>query len=241
MPGTTIYSTMSIPLLSDVGSKHGAPMGRTNTIATPDEAMTFHIYPLEWIDGDYDSGGAYWGGGDDTKHVWRAIATSAEGEANEMFARASTREEMQAHVKAKFPQASFHSLTETTADLLKADDALSRFRDAYIDCALWLSTTPEGTALDRDYSARDFSEAALAEVTADCARFLEECKTLITTEGRERALESAARDFWLTRNGHGSGFWDGDWPANGEALAEACKSFDPCDLYLGDDKRIHIL
>lgn len=22
----------------------------------------------------------------------------------------------------------------------------------------------------------------------------------------------ATFDFWLTRNGHGAGFWDGDWP-----------------------------
>ena len=30
--------------------------------------------------------------------------------------------------------------------------------------------------------------------------------------------EYAGHDFWLTRNGHGAGFWDGDWiaPVAGE-------------------------
>ena len=232
---------MSIPALTSVGNKHGAPMGRTNIIQTPDEAMIFHIYPMSWIDGDYDFGGAYWGGGDDTKNVWRATAMSNFGEFNEMFARAGSREEMRAVVKTEFPKASFHTLMETTTELLDATDALAKFRDAYIDAALWSTNSDKGTPLDRDYGPHDFSEAAMQEIVTDCARFIAQCKGLIASEGRERALESAAQDFWLTRNGHGAGFWDGDWPTNGAALAEASDSFGPCEIYLGDDKRIHIV
>lgn len=36
----------------------------------------------------------------------------------------------------------------------------------------------------------------------------------------------AGHDFWLTRNGHGAGFGDGDWPEEaGEKLSEAARSF----------------
>jgi hypothetical protein len=51
----------------------------------------------------------------------------------------------------------------------------------------------------------------------------------------------AGHDFWLTRNGHGAGFWDGDWtePA-ATILTNAAKAFDECNLYLGDDQAIHV-
>ena len=50
----------------------------------------------------------------------------------------------------------------------------------------------------------------------------------------------AGHDFWLTRNGHGCGFWDGDWPELiGEKLTEASKDFGSFDLYIGVGGRIH--
>jgi hypothetical protein len=50
----------------------------------------------------------------------------------------------------------------------------------------------------------------------------------------------AGHAFWLTRNGHGAGFWDGDWPEpHASALDEASKAFGSFDLYVGDDGMIH--
>lgn len=50
----------------------------------------------------------------------------------------------------------------------------------------------------------------------------------------------AGHDFWMTRNGHGVGFWDGDWiePYAGQ-LDRLAKSFDQVDLYRGSDGRIY--
>ena len=47
--------------------------------------------------------------------------------------------------------------------------------------------------------------------------------------------EYAGHDFWLTRNGHGCGFWDGDWtePA-AEILTKAAEHSEQW-TYLGDD------
>lgn len=47
---------------------------------------------------------------------------------------------------------------------------------------------------------------------------------------------SAARDFWYTRNGHGAGFWDGDWEKSiGEKLTSISKMFQETglDFYKG--------
>ena len=50
----------------------------------------------------------------------------------------------------------------------------------------------------------------------------------------------AGHDFWLTRNGHGAGFWDGDWPdRTGHRLSEAAKSYGEYHLYVGDDGKIY--
>lgn len=50
--------------LSDVSGKYGAPMGRAASL--PEDTNSFlslRLKKLKWVDGDYDSGGAYWGGG----------------------------------------------------------------------------------------------------------------------------------------------------------------------------------
>lgn len=54
-----------------------------------------------------------------------------------------------------------------------------------------------------------------------------------------RARERAGHDLWLTRNGHGVGFWDGDWPEPlAEILTDSAHRLGPVDLYV-HRKRIY--
>lgn len=48
-------------------------------------------------------------------------------------------------------------------------------------------------------------------------------------------------DLWLTCNGHGAGFWDGDW--EGECLPKAIKwcQGKNMETYVGDDGYVYIL
>lgn len=109
---------------------------------------------------------------------------------------------------------------------------LDIFTRAYIACALWSTLT-----LEDNYSAGDLAPEALASIVADCARFQTENAEALAAHDPERA----GRDFWLTRNGHGGGFWDGDWPEpEASALTAASKAFGTCDLYVGDDGRIYL-
>lgn len=60
--------------------------------------------------------------------------------------------------------------------------------------------------------------------------------------GRYTDEELAGHDFWLTRNGHGAGFWDRselDKPTQGR-LTKAAHAFGNSDLYVGDDGRIYV-
>lgn len=55
----------------------------------------------------------------------------------------------------------------------------------------------------------------------------------------ERNDRRAGVDFWLTRNGHGAGFWDGGWPEHSDELTKLSKPYGSVDLYIGDDGLIH--
>jgi hypothetical protein len=110
---------------------------------------------------------------------------------------------------------------------------------AYVTCALWSSndeSTPQGgEPLDANYTAADIAPETLETMLADCARFQAENAEDIAIEP-----ERAGHDFWLTRNGHGSGFFDGDWPNDvGDRLTAAAHRFHEFVLFIGDDGLIH--
>jgi len=92
-----------------------------------------------------------------------------------------------------------------------------------------------GDPLEDNYGPEDIDEATYARLQREAVRFVERHAALI----EERDYEAAGHDFWLTRRGHGAGFWDGDWPLNGDALTAASKAFGEVDLYIGDDGRIY--
>ena len=53
-----------------------------------------------------------------------------------------------------------------------------------------------------------------------------------------RGLKAVVHDFWLTRNGHGAGFWAGDY-GNGEVLTEIAHAFGNVETYEGDDHLLY--
>jgi hypothetical protein len=112
---------------------------------------------------------------------------------------------------------------------------MDKFTEAYVECALW-STNDEsdpqgGDPLDKNYSVEDINPDTLAWMEADCKRFQEENATDIV--GRE---EQAGHDFWLSRNHHGAGFFDGKWGAVGDILQERAEAYGEVCLYVEDGK-----
>jgi hypothetical protein len=125
---------------------------------------------------------------------------------------------------------------------------LDRFTQAYIEAALWSSTGDNGEPLDSSYGVEDIAEETLTKIAADCERFQAENADALAEDYRVQSRaahgctveESAGHDFWLTRCGHGAGFWDGDWqePA-ATKLDQSSKRFGNVDLYVGDDGKIY--
>lgn len=126
---------------------------------------------------------------------------------------------------------------------------LDAFTRAYIEAALW-STNDEsdeqgGEPLDANYGPDDIAPETMELIIEDCADFQTRFGHLIEDDdpsglhGEYDRWEKAGHDFWLTREGHGAGFWDGDWPKHGDELTAASKSYGSFDLYVGDDGMIY--
>jgi hypothetical protein len=114
-------------------------------------------------------------------------------------------------------------------------DSLDIFTRAYIGAAMATTTDEEsGGDLDSSYDIEDFAPETLEAIIADCKKFQQENAEALA----EHDDEQGGTDFWLTRNGHGAGFWDGDW-AEGDKLTFAAKQFGEADIYVGDNGRIY--
>lgn len=122
---------------------------------------------------------------------------------------------------------------------------LEEMLQSYVAAALWSSTCKEDeddeddqgdTPMDSLYNEDDIHPDTLELMKKDCEKFLNDNEDDI--DGR---YSDAGHDFWLTRNGHGVGFWEKpDWPEEeGERLTEAAKSFGECYLYVGDDGKVY--
>ena len=119
--------------------------------------------------------------------------------------------------------------------------ALDNFSRAYLLAAFWTSDdeAPSGEYSERgrfDILLPKLSPEALASIQTDCAKFQGENGAAWRILGMTD--EQAGHDFWLTRNHHGSGFWDhsSDFNEAGlRALTDAAHKFGESDLYLGDD------
>jgi hypothetical protein len=117
-----------------------------------------------------------------------------------------------------------------------SDKYRDEFVRGYIECALWSSNDGEGTPLDDDHGPDDIATESIMRMTLDCDAFMSEQSHDL--EGIEPG--QAGHDFWLTRNGHGAGFWDRGLGALGERLSDAAKACGTSDLYIGDDGTIYV-
>ena len=106
----------------------------------------------------------------------------------------------------------------------------------YIECALWVSAGDDDEPLNCDHDQSDLSPEALKRIYVDCRDFYAVNFVIFAPQGEN----SAGHDFWLTRNGHGAGFWDGDWPEPAASiLDDASKTAGGCSLYKGDDGKLY--
>ena len=97
--------------LSKAYSIRGAEMGRPNLLPLDILApVKLHLVKLKMTDGDcYDSGGAYWGSGNGTTHMYCAWGKWGTSYALvQIFTRSSNRNDARVAVRDILPNARFY-------------------------------------------------------------------------------------------------------------------------------------
>ena len=228
--------------LPDASSKYGAPMGRVGKHGAPDFNSKLTLAEVVIDSGGYDNGGAYWG---KSEPLWQAVDDDGE---IEMYLRAKTWDAAKPQVLETYPEAQVVRSTEPMG--------LDDFFDGYVTAALWSSTywaNEKGEPIphedesgidlpiDENYGESDLSDAAKASMREDCESFISTNKeNLALYEELGRNAAHAGHDFWLTRNGHGTGFWDRGFDKVGDDLSEAAKLYRSCDLSVEDDGKVYV-
>lgn len=106
---------------------------------------------------------------------------------------------------------------------------MDAFVRSYLETAAWA----EDAAADAAWSPEAITRAA-----EDCARFVAALNTAAL--GDWATHDHTPHDFWLTRNHHGAGFWDGDYPEpDASHLTAIASGFGACQVYLGDDGALY--
>lgn len=112
---------------------------------------------------------------------------------------------------------------------------LEKFTAATIE-ALYFTDT--GDDDEQPSADAELAPETLLNLTADCRSFWHRFGCYVAAA--DKTPEQAGYDFWLTRNGHGAGFWDGDWPAPwDDMLDKGAHGYGAFETYLGDDGLIH--
>jgi hypothetical protein len=115
---------------------------------------------------------------------------------------------------------------------------------AYLECLLWASSDQSndqgGTPLDQLYNLSDLSSDVLAHAVESCATFRQCAEGIGLLDLVDADPSRAGHDLWLSRNGHGAGFFDGDWGEHGDALQELARGMKEIDAYVGDDGDLYV-
>lgn len=127
------------------------------------------------------------------------------------------------------------------------------FIDGYIECALWADCMPPESDPDGETGGCEnltLRPGAREKMSVDCLDFIAANEAdliayaeamgdnplgmwaAMAAQGRARSFsgtEKAGHDFWLTRSGHGAGFWDRGLGELGERLTKASKAYGSPD------------
>ena len=120
-------------------------------------------------------------------------------------------------------------------------NTLDDFTRAYIECALWCGVYPDAPDAEPsdEYYLEDLTPETLTTMREDCADFQHSHRQkLVDYYNMGRSPDDAGHDFWLTRNGHGAGFWGRGLGELGDMLTDACKPYGERTLFAVDGKVI---
>lgn len=134
------------------------------------------------------------------------------------------------------------------ATVKAVNDQMEDIIGGYIECAIWAAGSPfadddprAGDELDQHYSADDLADEAQAQMAEDVVTFARDnaADVVAAADQLEYGYPAIGHDLWLTRNGHGAGFWDRGLGELGDRLSDAAQAAGERYLYPGDDDQVY--
>lgn len=121
---------------------------------------------------------------------------------------------------------------------------IDRVYTGYVEAALWTTLDErddnEHEHLDATCGIEDIDPEAKREMWDDCVKFVDDHYTELVRSGLED--EDVGHNFWLDRNGHGTGFRDRDIPeALGQKLSNAAAAMGQVDLFVNDHGKVEAM
>lgn len=111
------------------------------------------------------------------------------------------------------------------------EDYLADALAGYVECAIWSEADGFEGAPGGAETINDINPESLAAARLELAGFI--AAEADDLGGMDPV--QVGHDFWLTRNGHGAGFWDRGLGAAGDRLTGACRPYGESHLVYGDD------
>lgn len=123
---------------------------------------------------------------------------------------------------------------------------LDSFTQGYIEAMFFTDASDPDDGDLQHATVAELAPEALQRIIVDCQAFQSQNVQQLTraygmlVDGPNRYdAERAGNDYWYSRNGHGTGFWDRGLGEIGDRLHKAA-GFHQCDLYRGDDGLIYL-
>ena len=118
---------------------------------------------------------------------------------------------------------------------------MENFIHGYLECMLWLAKDDNGDTIS-DITSEDINPDAMSTIRTECTDLYNANREAWEAGGWTD--DQAGHDFFLTRNGHGAGFWDRCFNEQsddiGKTLTDACRPYGEQDLYQGDDGSYYV-
>lgn len=135
-------------------------------------------------------------------------------------------------------QCAGHCRMVPRAEGTRGNPSMSPMLRGYVECALWSETdnsTPSGgDPFDKNYTADDIEPASLAKMAEDVQKFADANADDIADSGLSD--QRVGHNFWLSRNGHGLGFFDENSVDSiiRDRLQDAARHFGESNLLVDD-------
>lgn len=120
------------------------------------------------------------------------------------------------------------------------ENFLEAMLPAYLEAALWSTGSDDYAGLEVAYSVTDIPQDERKHAARDCEAFGVANFSALSAAIQQHGytIDQAGHDFWLSRNGHGAGFFDRGLGEVGDALQRAAEAFPRLDLYIDEYGKI---